>query len=108
MSTITFDTFRFVETLEKAGMPREQAAAFSQAQQFSLSEALDSNVATKADLISAKSELKADLLAVKTELKTEMAEIRADLHELELRLTIKLGTFIAVAVASTAALVKLL
>ena len=97
MSTITFDTFRFVETLEKAGMPREQAAAFSQAQQFSLSEALDSSVATKADLLAVKSELKADI-----------ARIENRIEAMELRLTIKLGTFVALAVASTAALVKLL
>jgi len=50
MSIITFDTFRFVETLEKAGMPRAQAAAFSQAQRDSLAEALDTTVATKADI----------------------------------------------------------
>ncbi len=108
MSTITFDTFRFVETLEKAGMPRAQAAAFSQAQQFSLSEALDSSVATKADLIAVKSELKADLLSVRSELKADIVRLENRIDAMELRLTVKLGAFIAVAVASTAALVKLL
>jgi hypothetical protein len=50
MSTPTFDTFKFVERLEKAGMPREQAAAIAQAQQDVFSEALDSTFATKSDI----------------------------------------------------------
>ena len=94
MTTITFDTLKFVETLEKAGMPREQAAAFSQAQQFSLSEALDSNVATKADLISVKSELKADIVR----LDNKIDSMGKDMQSMEQRLTIKLGAFLAVAV----------
>ena len=48
------------------------------------------------------------MLSVRSELKADIAAVRADLHELELRLTVKLGTFVAIAVASTAALVKLL
>ena len=50
MSTVTFDTFKFVEPLEKAGMPREQAAAIAEAQKDSLAEALDTTLATKADM----------------------------------------------------------
>lgn len=51
MSIITFDTLKFVDRLEKAGMPREQATAFAQAQQDSLSEALESTSATKIDIV---------------------------------------------------------
>ena len=50
MATITFDTFKFVERLERAGMPREQAAAIAEAQKDSLAEALDTTLATKADM----------------------------------------------------------
>lgn len=32
MATITFDTLEFVEHLERAGVPREQAAAIAEAQ----------------------------------------------------------------------------
>ncbi len=81
MSTITFDTFRFVETLEKAGMPRAQAAAFSQAQRDSLAEALDTTVATKADIV---------------RLENRMDSMTKDMQAKELRLTIKLGAFLAV------------
>ena len=50
MSTLTFDTFKFVERLEKAGMPREQAAAIVEAQKDAFSEVLDSTLSTKSDI----------------------------------------------------------
>ena len=46
--------------------------------------------------------------ATKGDLRNEIELLRRDMLSMEQRLTIKLGTFIAVAVASTAALVKLL
>jgi hypothetical protein len=97
MTTITFDTFKFVERLEKAGMPREQAAAFSQAQRDSLAEAFDTTVATKADIV-----------RLDNKIDNKFESLTKDMQAMELRLTVKLGAFIAVAVASTAALVKLL
>jgi len=51
MSTITFDTFKFVDRLEKAGLSREQAAAIVEAQKDAFAEALDIALATKADII---------------------------------------------------------
>jgi hypothetical protein len=74
MSTITFDTFKFVDRLEKAGLTREQAAAIVEAQQVAFSEALDTSLATKADI----------------------AKLDNRIETLELRLTIKLGAFLAV------------
>lgn len=49
MTTLTFDTLKFVEKLEKAGVPREQAKAEAEA----LAEVLDTGVqelATHSDL----------------------------------------------------------
>lgn len=57
MSTITFDTFKFVDRLEKAGLSREQAAAIVEAQKDAFAEALDTTLATKADIAEVKSEL---------------------------------------------------
>jgi len=85
MSTTTFDTYKFVERLEKAGMPREQAAAFAEAQKESLAEALDSTLSTKADII----------------------RLESRIDTLEMRLTIKLGAFVALAVGLVAAIIKL-
>jgi len=50
MTTITFDTLKFVERLEKAGVPREQASAFSEAQKEAFAEALDASLASKNDI----------------------------------------------------------
>ena len=50
MATITFDTLKFAERLEKAGASRELAAAIVEAQKESLAEALDTTLATKTDI----------------------------------------------------------
>lgn len=47
MSTITFDTLKFVERPENAGVLREQAAGFADAQKEAFAEVLDTNLATK-------------------------------------------------------------
>ena len=51
MATITFDTLKFAEKLEKAGLPRGQAAAIAEAQKDAFAEAMDSQFATKANLM---------------------------------------------------------
>jgi hypothetical protein len=57
MTTITFDTHKFVKDLESAGVPPLQAEAFVRAQQEILSQALDSTLATKSDMSDIKIEL---------------------------------------------------
>jgi hypothetical protein len=57
MATITFDTLKFVERLEKAGVSREQATAFADAQKEAFSEALDTTLATKTDIEAVRAEL---------------------------------------------------
>jgi hypothetical protein len=49
MTTVTFNTLKFVKRLERAGIPREQAAA--------MAEALDTQLATKADLMDMENRL---------------------------------------------------
>ncbi|MFA6972263.1 MAG: hypothetical protein WC208_12805 [Gallionella sp.] len=50
MTTITFDTHKFVKDLESAGVPALQAEAFVRAQQEILSQTLDSTLATRPDI----------------------------------------------------------
>ena len=57
MTTITFDTLKFAERLEKAGFTREQASAVAEAQKDSLSEALETQLATKNDMSVIRTEL---------------------------------------------------
>lgn len=50
MTTVTFDTFKFVERLKAAGVPEAQAKAMAEAQQEALSESVATQLATKADV----------------------------------------------------------
>ena len=50
MAAVMFDTLKFVDKLEKAGVPQNQAKAEVEALATALSEALDSQLATKSDI----------------------------------------------------------
>jgi hypothetical protein len=50
MSTITFDTLKYVKLLEASGVPSAQAEAFVNAQRDIFSEALVTSLATHADV----------------------------------------------------------
>ena len=89
MTTLTFDTLKFVQRLEKAGVSREHATAEA--------EALAEVFASAGQGIATKS----DLEKLETSLESKM-------DALELRLTIKLGAFMAASVGTTVALIKLL
>ncbi len=95
MATVTFDTLKFAERLEKSGLTREQAAAIAEAQKDSLNEALGSALATSADVLRLEKRIETDILRLENRIDT-----------LELRLTIKLGVFIAAAVGILAAILK--
>lgn len=51
MSTITFDTLKFVKRLEAAGASSQLAEALAEAQQEVFAEALDTSLATKSDIV---------------------------------------------------------
>ncbi len=71
---IHFDTYQYVTTLKKA-------EALSKAQQTSLSECLDTSLASKQDVISVKQdvmEVKQEIVDLRSELKQEIAELRLD------------------------------
>ena len=51
MNSITFDTLNYSNTLQEAGMPREQAEAFAKAQKIAFDEMIATReLATKTDL----------------------------------------------------------
>ena len=96
MSTITFDTLKFADKLEKAGATREYAKAEA--------EAMADIFATGTQDIATRS----DILANKNALQSEIALLRADMREMELRLTLRLGGMMAASIGIVAALIKLL
>jgi hypothetical protein len=131
--TVAFDTLRFSQRLCEAGMSDAQAAGITAATAQAAGE-LVAQLATKHDLAllrqelreelrteqaSFREELRADQARLREELRADQAalradhaalrqEVRADIAQLELRMTLKLGTMMAGAIAVTAALVKLL
>ena len=94
MTTITFDTHKFIRTLKEAGVPESQAEAFSDAFKGAQGEA---ELATQHDI---------------TDVRRDISDLRRDMDtrliQLEQRLIIKLGTLIAFAIGVVAVLVKLL
>ena len=82
--TTAFDTLKYVETLKAAGVPEEQAKAHVKLQ----ADIADNTLATKADLMEVKRDLKQDI------------------RELELKMTIKLGGMLVLAVGIILAGVK--
>ncbi|MDZ7657254.1 MAG: hypothetical protein U0997_15080 [Sulfurimicrobium sp.] len=87
MSSITFDTHKFIKDLRDSGIPEPQAEAFVRAQQDILAQALDNTLATKRDI---------DLLDVKI----DKLDSKLD-HETSL-LKWMLGVLIAISAANFA------
>ncbi|ACQ67318.1 DUF1640 domain-containing protein [Candidatus Williamhamiltonella defendens] len=104
MGQVAFDTQEFVETLENAGLPKEQARAISIAVRKSHEVA---DVATKTDI----AEVKRDLEDMRKDLSAEIAEVRKDMEnrfdKLGLQLTVRLGGMLILAVGALTAILKL-
>jgi len=96
MTTITFATLKYANTLKAAGV----SAAQAEAEAVALSEVLEMNLK---ELVT-----KEDLLITKNELKRDIDDVRRDMKEMEQRLTIKLGAMMGVSIGIVAVLVKLL
>ena len=136
MSALAFDTHAAVKKLQQAGFTEQQAEAQTTLLMDVITGEVATKrdiEAVKLDIENVRAELKRDIEAVKldlenvrtelkrdietlraelkhdiAELKHDMAELRRDMKEQELRLTIKLGAMLAIAVGAVATLVKLL
>ncbi|MFS1539489.1 MAG: hypothetical protein ACL7BU_13300 [Candidatus Phlomobacter fragariae] len=76
MGQVAFDTQEFVETLENAGLPKEQAKAISIAVRKSHEVA---DVATKRDLEDVRKDLTTQITEVRKDLSAEIADVRKDM-----------------------------
>ncbi|MBI3525115.1 MAG: DUF1640 domain-containing protein [Betaproteobacteria bacterium] len=94
MSATTFDTLKFAERLEKAGLTRAQAVAIVETQKEALAEALDTTLATRSDLAALEKTVRADI----TDIKLEFARLDAKVD----KLAWMMGILIAISIANFA------
>ncbi|MBT7069231.1 MAG: DUF1640 domain-containing protein [Verrucomicrobia bacterium] len=80
--TLTFDTLAYSKRLRQAGFTEQQAEVQAEA----LAHVIDERLATKDDIVG----------------------LKRDLKEMEMRLTIKLGTMLVIAIGIFATLIKVL
>lgn len=103
-----FNALKYTEELEKAGFTKTEAETTIKV----LIEVMNENFALKSDLKEMETALRSDMKASEQSIRADMKEmersIRADIREMEYKLTIKLGSFIAIAIGTTATLVKML
>jgi hypothetical protein len=114
MASVAFDTLRFSQRLSEAGLGPAQAAGVAAATAEAIGE-LVGQLATRHDLALLRAEMHGEMGKLRGEMATLREDVdglrretRADLAQLELRMTVKLGTMMAGAVAITAALARLL
>ncbi len=93
MSQVAFDTLKFTETLKQAGVSEQHAKAEAIAIQGAFSEALNTQVATKADIQKLKDdvqafkeEIKDDMQAFKDEVKKDTQGLKDDVTKLGARM----------------------
>ena len=75
---IAFDTHRFVKNLTASGFTEAQAEALANEQ----AHLLDSNLATKADILAMKSDvlaMKSDIREVRSDLEVKIEQVKSDL-----------------------------
>lgn len=112
-----FDTHAYIDTLERAGVPRNHAVAISKANQEMLAETLRSGLATKDDVVSLQHSIngldkRIDSLDKKIDLVESNLNRRIDgldskLDKVSLQITIRLGSMIVIAVGVVSAMIKL-
>jgi hypothetical protein len=106
----TFDSLGYAKRLRDGGVPQDQAEAHAEAaRDFIMAE-----LVTKADLLAVKQDLQTEFRNLNAELRTSIAEVRTTIAELRsnvetqsLRLTVRLGAMLVVAIGVLATIMKL-
>ena len=108
--TIRFDTLSFAKRLTEAGERSQVAEAHAMA----LKEFVMDDVATKADILGLREEIASldrkvsERFATKDELRYEIGLLRKDIDAMGLKLTMRMGGMLAIAVGAVATLGKIL
>lgn len=87
MNAVPFDTLKMARKLESAGFTGAQAAGAAEAMADAMSGA---ELATKADVQSARSDLQTEIKAVRSDLHAEIKAVRSDLQAVKSELENKI------------------
>ena len=98
------NALKYVKILEGTGITREQAEAHVQI----ISEILEGDLVTKQDLLNSENALKTDLVRLESNLNNSVQQLQHKMLQMEYRMTIKLGSIVAVGIAAMTAVIKLL
>ena len=94
MSSVTFDTLQFVQTLTESGFDQKQAEGVAKALR---------NVQNETKYVT-----KSDIKELELTLKAEVQSIRTEMQAAEYRMTIKLGAMLGGSIALMAGILKLM
>ncbi len=94
MSSVTFDTLQFVQTLTESGFDQKQAEGVVKALR---------NVQNETEYVT-----KSDIKELELTLKAEVQSIRTEMQAAEYRMTIKLGAMLGGSIALMAGILKLM
>ncbi len=104
---VAFDTLSYAKKLKSAGFSETQAEVQAEA----LAEVFETNLATKQDLANLRRDLKQDVAdlrrdieTLRTEVKNDIATVRSEIDQMGMKLTIRLGGMLVVAVGVLAAM----
>ena len=93
MSSVTFDTLKFMETLTDAGVPEAQAKAEAKAFNEAMSQIKDTkDLATKSDLVV----LEKSMVLLESSLRKDMAEMKSDIFRAMLIQTFAIAGMVGV------------
>ena len=94
MSSVTFDTLQFVQTLTESGFDQKQAEGVAKALR---------NVQNETEYVT-----KSDIKELELTLKSDVQSIRTEMQAAEYRMTIKLGAMLGGSIALMAGILKLM
>ena len=94
MSSVTFDTLQFVQTLTESGFDQKQAEGVAKALR---------NVQNETEYVT-----KSDIKELELTLKAEVQSIRTEMQAAEYRMTMKLGAMLGGSIALMAGILKLM
>jgi hypothetical protein len=98
-----FDTLAYAQRLKSVGFTDAQAEALAEANREMIAE----EMVTRSYLQSELAAVRSEIAAVRSEIVVSANQLRAEMKEVEMRLTLRMGAIAAAVVAALAAIIKL-